>query len=232
VLSHESAAALWTLAGFRPGPPVITLPFGANQRSQLATIHVSRSLPTEHLARRERFPVTNVARTIADLAAMLPPPRLEVVIDDALAARRTTLASLLAMAAARSGPGQRGSATLRGLIDARRGIWVAPASELERRARRLWVDAGLPEPAYEVDVGDDAWIGRVDCLWREQRVIVELDGRRFHGGSTARDADRRRDNQLHASGWVVLRFTWDDIVERPDEVVALVRSALERNGRL
>jgi very-short-patch-repair endonuclease len=75
-------------------------------------------------------------------------------------------------------------------------------------------------------------VGRVDCLWREAKVIVELDGRRFHGGAMARDADRRRDNRLFAGGWTVLRFTWWDIQERPDEVVGLVRRALLARARV
>ena len=45
----------------------------------------------------------------------------------------------------------------------------------------------MPEPSYEVDVGGDAWLGRVDVLWRSARVIVELDSRRHHGGLVARD---------------------------------------------
>jgi len=55
---------------------------------------------------------------------------------------------------------------------------------------------------------------------------VELDSRRHHTALLDRESDRKRDNQLMANGWRVLRFTWDDLVDRPHDVVADVRRAL------
>ena len=116
---------------------------------------------------------------------------------------------------------------MRQLLDARDVTYVAPASELERVGRRLFVRAGLPPPSFEVWVGDGQdRIGRVDCTWRAARLIVELDGGRFHGDEATRTHDRLRDNQMMAEGWRVLRFTWWDLMNRPEEVVELIRRAL------
>jgi very-short-patch-repair endonuclease len=66
----------------------------------------------------------------------------------------------------------------------------------------------------------------VDCVWREARLIVELDGERYHGSRSRRQADRERDNRLMAAGWRVIRITWDDLKNRPVHVVGQIRTAL------
>lgn len=58
-----------------------------------------------------------------------------------------------------------------------------------------------------------------DLLFDHERVIIEVDGLRAHSGQTAFIRDRRRQNALVAAGYLVLRFTWWDVVERPDAIV-------------
>lgn len=43
------------------------------------------------------------------------------------------------------------------------------------------------------------------------RIAVELDGFEFHGNRYAFSYDRLRQNDLHAAGWTVLRFSYDSI---------------------
>ena len=73
---------------------------------------------------------------------------------------------------------------------------------------------------------DGRLLGRVDFAWLEQRLVVETDGFAFHADRTSYRSDRRRTNALVLDGWQVLRFTWEDVVHRPDAVVAAVRLAL------
>jgi very-short-patch-repair endonuclease len=73
----------------------------------------------------------------------------------------------------------------------------------------------------------DGLIGIVDVLFDEARVVVEIDGRAYHSDDVAFQRDRTRQNRLMRAGYLVLRFTWDDVVARPDEIVALVRHALD-----
>jgi len=57
-------------------------------------------------------------------------------------------------------------------------------------------------------------------------VAVETDGRDTHERAAARERDYRRDAWLHARGWTPLRFTWHQVHDRPEEVLAALRAAL------
>ena len=58
------------------------------------------------------------------------------------------------------------------------------------------------------------------------RVVVETDGGAFHESITDRENDERRDRALEAAGWIVLRFSWNDITKRPTSVVRTLKRAL------
>jgi very-short-patch-repair endonuclease len=66
----------------------------------------------------------------------------------------------------------------------------------------------------------------VDFLWRRHRLIVEIDGYRFHSSRSAFERDRRRDAELAAAGYQVIRVTWRQITEEPYSVVALLSQTL------
>jgi very-short-patch-repair endonuclease len=82
-----------------------------------------------------------------------------------------------------------------------------------------------------IDVGDRRVT--VDVLFPAQRVVVELDGERFH--RTRRDfhADRERDAALAALGYVVVRLTWRRVTGDAGGVAAQLRRtlALRPSGR-
>ena len=70
----------------------------------------------------------------------------------------------------------------------------------------------------------------VDFLWREQRLVVEVDGFAYHSDRAAFERDRRRDADLAALGYTVVRVTWRQLVDEPAAVVARVAQALARSG--
>lgn len=226
VASHRAAGHLWGLPGLSQAAPEVTRPRGQSQRRAGGFVHGSLWLPSQHLTVRDHVPVTTPARTVFDLAGVVAPTFAERALDAALQRKLCTLAQVQMAFFALARRGRRGTATMRRLLEARGSGYVPPASELERRARQLFEAASLGQPEFEVELGDDDWIGRVDCVWRKERVVVELDGRRFHDGLSARTADRTRDNRLMAAGWRVIRVTWDDLVERPNQVVEWIRRAL------
>lgn len=225
-IAHEPSAALRRLPGFAHRTPVVLLEHGRNRRSPVAAVRSTLWLPPSHVTREQGLTVTTVARTIFDLAGVLPAQRVAEALDAAVARKLCTLRQVQQVHFALARPGRRGTVAMRELLEARSDDWIAPASVLESRARTLFAEHDVPVPRFEVQLGDEEWIGRVDCFWDDALLVVELDGRRFHGGASSRDRDRRRDNRLMAMGLRVLRFTWDDLVERPGEVVALVLSAL------
>src|SRR5207244_13099226 len=95
---------------------------------------------------------------------------------------------------------------------------------------------GSGRPAPRLNTGVEAggrWC-EVDCLWRAQRLVVELDGRRFHSSRFAFERDRARDRALNAAGWRVVRITWHQLDDDPERLAAdlrtLLASGLEKRG--
>jgi very-short-patch-repair endonuclease len=66
----------------------------------------------------------------------------------------------------------------------------------------------------------------VEFLWRAERLVLEVDGHRFHGHRRAFERDRRRDQALVASGYRVIRVTWRQLVDEPLALVARIAQAL------
>lgn len=84
---------------------------------------------------------------------------------------------------------------------------------------------------FNVDVRDGrGTIGPVDALHEGCGLVIELDGKRFHGPERFQ-RDRTRDQRLVAMGYVVLRFTWADLEERPTEVLAIIRRTMAQRMR-
>ena len=84
-------------------------------------------------------------------------------------------------------------------------------SELERALAEIIRLAGLPRPRFNARAGRF----EVDALWERERVVVETDGWRTHGPRAAFERDRAKDVELIAAGYVVLRFTWRQVVGEP-----------------
>jgi very-short-patch-repair endonuclease len=95
-------------------------------------------------------------------------------------------------------------------------------SPLEVRFLLLCEQHGLPRPEVNVKVAGF----RVDCLWRDAGVIVELDGQAGHGYEAAVERDRARDLTLRAAGYRVLRYSWWQITSDQGRVVADLRREL------
>ena len=53
---------------------------------------------------------------------------------------------------------------------------------------------------------------------------MEIDGRSVHGPD-ALGPDLRRQNRIQLAGWLILRFTYEDVVRYPDETLATICSA-------
>lgn len=66
----------------------------------------------------------------------------------------------------------------------------------------------------------------VDVLFRDARVVIEVDGWAFHSDQETFQNDRKRQNDIALRGWQVLRFTWLDLTQYPDRVVATIRAAI------
>ena len=171
--------------------------------------------------------VTTVARTICDLGAVVARSRLHHVVEVAIAEERVTVGELQACAGAWCRRGRSGSGVIRALDHDLLDVEPLPGSELERRAILLLGEAGIGgwQAQYRPPWYDGVR-GVVDLAWLDERVVVELDGRRWHATAQAQGDDRRRDRLATTHGWVTLRFGWAEVVHRPAAFVAEVVDAL------
>ncbi len=169
------------------------------------------------------IPVTSVPRTLLDLAASLHMDGLRRACREAEVQRLFDLRAvdeLLGRSA-----GRRGVRRLRMVIDDLREPELT-RSELEQRFLELCRRAEFPRPRVNMGVSIGAERLEVDFAWPAQRLIVEVDGRRFHDTGFAFERDRRRDQLLALGGWQVIRATWLQLTREGAQLAATVGSLL------
>lgn len=232
--SHRTAGSVFGLPAGRS--PVVEVVTGRRSAVAIDAVRVRTTtwLPPDDVTTVDGCRVTSVARTICDLAAVLTRGRTSHVIERAITGRLATAEELQACARAWCRKGRAGSGVIRALDHELLDTEPMAESVLERKAIRLLRAAGLEgwqaqyrPPWY------DGGRGIVDLAWPELRVVVELDGRRWHSTVQAQVEDRRRDRAAAAHGWITLRFGWQEIVHRPATVTAellIVLSARRRQN--
>ena len=223
VVGHQSAAALWEIRKLTPGPIHLITPTERRQRPDLHLHH--RLLLADEVTIRQGMPTTTPARTLFDLAAVLPQSQLERAIAEA-AFLRLPIAPSLPLLLERH-PGQRGNTNLKAALknaDLGNGI---PKSELERRFLALVRKHRIPHPEVNHHVQIAGRDFERDCLWRDQRLNVELDGRQGHTTDHRFERDRADDRAMVAAGWRVIRVTWRQLT---DESQTLVRDVVDLLG--
>jgi very-short-patch-repair endonuclease len=224
VLSHRSAAALWAVCAPPNGPVEVT-----SRRTRMlgsgVRIHAGSVSPDEVVERR-RIPVTAVPRTLLDLAAVAGRANVSEAFRAAEANRWITADTL--HAALRRHPGRRGNATVRAILqDAGYGRGIR-RSRLEARFATFLRRHRFPAPARNVWMRVGPTEIEADCLWADQRLIVELDGRAFHDTDSAFEYDRARDRTLKVHGWTVFRVTWRHLEREEQQLARDLRAMLAR----
>lgn len=226
--SHRCAARIAGLPGF-PEMLEFTTAGTTQVRRPAVRAHRSKLLPASHVEVRGSIPVTTVARTLFDLSAVVRPERVARALDTALARRLVTLVEMTRVARDLARRGRRKVTVIRSILLERGADFVAPHSELEALFVDLLSERGVRQPSRQVDLGSDlAWIGRVDFAYRRERIVIEVDGREHHSALLDRRSDAVRDTALTAAGWLVLRFSWWDVVHDGAKTVATLRRHLDR----
>lgn len=220
VLSHRSAGEHWALVPRSGSIAEVTRP-GAFKGRPRVRAHRSK-LPSDEVEVLDGIPVTSVSRALFDLAAVLSRWQLEQALNEAEVRQLTSRLSVPDLL--RRHPGRRGAATLRALLDEE--VYGITRLELERRFAALIDTHRLPRPRRNAHVAVRGRFFEVDCLWRRQRIIVELDGRAAHDTRRAFDADRERDRILMAEGWLPMRVTWRQLQDEPEVIVSDLRRLL------
>jgi very-short-patch-repair endonuclease len=221
VLSHRSAGALWGI--WRSGSPVVDVtvarPGGPASRG-MVIVHRCAALDPADVTRKRGIPVTRPARTLLDLAEVVPTRALEQALDDA---ERLGLCSekQLHRVIARS-PGRIGGSRLGFVLADHAAGTTATVNDFEELFFALCREHGIPDPLVNTRLGPY----RPDFIWHEARVIVETDGRATHGTRRAFEEDRARDAELTTAGWRVLRFTWRQLEQKRAWVANMVLKLL------
>lgn len=219
VASHWTAGWLWELLRSRPsGRFHLTAPRRRHRRPEF-NLHAAALIDRDTTTVRG-IPVTSLARTVLDLAA-LDPERTEKDLkaaDDLKLLDLREFEALLARAA-----GHRGRAALAAAIDLYRPDPTVTRSGLERRFRELLRGAGLPLPAANFNLAGY----ELDCYWPQHRLAVELDTFRTHGSRLSFEADRKRNRELGRLGVTLERVTDRQL---DGEAEAVLEAVAERLG--
>jgi very-short-patch-repair endonuclease len=219
VLSHRSAAQIWW--GLRPEDEryvEVTITRGARRCRYDVRVHASVLHPAD-VKIRHRLPMTSPERTLIDLGREMDTSWIEWAVGDGRRRGLLTRTSLT-RTVERAGP-KTGVRAVKEMLRTEGGP-AFTRSEAEARLARLLRRAGLPLPEQNVRVAGH----EVDFLWREEGLVVEVDGFAYHAGRDAFERDRARDAELQAAGYKVIRITWRQLVETPERVVALIAGSL------
>jgi very-short-patch-repair endonuclease len=214
VLSHGTAAWRWRLIAAPPRSIELAVPQHRTAPSGL-TVHQTHLRPDD-LSLNARFPTTSVPRTLLDLAVRYERRTLLRALAEAEFHHDIRPADIERTLRR----GHPGSANLRAALEQHAPGHGQVKSNLERRFRMLLVRNRIELPLRNASLGP--WT--VDCLWPDQRVVVELDGRQ-HARPHQADSDDDRDLWLRRNRYVARRYGTRQVDERANDVIADVLEA-------
>jgi very-short-patch-repair endonuclease len=208
VLSHATAAWWWGLITDKPSLIDVSTPTRARSTDGVRVHHPRTLDATTH----RRFPITTVARTLLDYAAGATVDEVRQALAEAEYRRllkRPEVEQYLAR-------GRRGAKRLKQALARHQPRLALTRSDLERRFLALCERAGIPLPQVNRQVSRM----RIDVVWPQHRIAVELDGYEGHHTPAQMERDRRRELQARMRGYIVVRYTWSQVVLEPDLVLA------------
>jgi hypothetical protein len=221
-VSHRSGAHLWDLRSNAAGHVEITARRSGEGPAGVH-IHTTRALEPRDVTVLDGIPVTSLARTLLDLAAILRPGDLEVAVDRA---ERLGLFDLGAVVdVLERARGRKGARALRTVVQ--RYERSTQKSELERAFKRLLESPPcIPDPSFNALVHGETGTREVDAFWERDRLAVQVDGFEFHRTRRDREKDAISDADLELAGYRVMRLTWDDVTVNGETTLRRLRLAL------
>lgn len=216
VTSHLSAAAYWGWAvKAPPAQPDVTVPAKRRvppKRRDGVTLHWRDLSPTDVDGR-----VTSPVRTVLDCARDLPFDEALAVADSALRSGGLSRDDLMAAAGVAPSRGRQRCLRVARYADER------AANPFESVLRAIALDVSGLDLVPQVELDLDVLRCRPDMVDRHRKVVVEAESWEFHGHRSALRKDCRRYTVLALHGWLVLRFSWEDVMFQP----RFVRGCLE-----
>jgi hypothetical protein len=213
MLSH--ATALWWhgLLDHRPWPLQVSTP---RRCRSLHGICVYSRRMHERIVHKQ-LPSATLEQAVLDFAAVAPHERLRHVLAVADYHKVLDIHALRVI----TGNGRAGSTHLRKALERHEPKLAHTRSQLERLFLPLCERAGVPLP--EINVYIEGVL--VDAVWRDRKLVVELDGRDNHSSWAQIQNDRRKELRLRRAGYPVIRYGTQQVEEQAGEVVADVQRA-------
>lgn len=218
-----AGAVLWLRAAghlerlLRRSPPPEVLTLTERRVKGLRTTRARGGIDPRDVTRIQGIPVTTVPRTLVDLAAVLDVDALGRACHEAGVRYGTTPGHVREVLARR--PSSRGATKLRLIVDGDSPIVL---SKLERLFFDGLVAERLPLPQTNRPAGGHY----VDCRWPDHRLTVELVSYRFHNSRRVWEADHDRRRAARARGDRFRVYTWYDVVDEPEPMMAELRDLL------
>lgn len=225
VASHQSAAHLLDFPLLPALEPTVTVPSPTTHRFPGVTVRRNDDLDPSHLTGAKGLRVTNIQRSVFDLAGVLKFRDFDRIAEALLLDGRLKMRHFDLIVCQLARRGKPGSRSARDFVAMRSGE-DPKATKLERKGRAILAAGGLPQPVPQYPIPWDRH-RRFDDAYPDATLAIEWDSRAWHLQQQAMSSDRQRDRVAAAHGWIVVRFTWTDLMEKRDEVVATVATLLQ-----
>lgn len=225
VASGAVAGVLHGLDSVVLSGPEVTLPPGASHKRT----GVRRRELLGDVVEYGGLPCASALQTLVDLAAGADDDTWEQMLESALRRRLVCLTELEALLDGLGRSRTPGTVRMRRVLELRPDGAPPTGSLLETlfvQLRRLVPGSTEPRRQYEVRTEHGDFVAFVDFAWPELGIFIELDGQ-HHLGQPVHDA-RRETNVIAATGWLVGRFTWDEIVRHPQATARQLARLLAR----
>lgn len=228
-VSHEAAGRLHGFAEVPAGRVTLTVPRARNTKAMLGRWHRRDDLHADEVVLVGTLPVTSVVRTLIDLAEVTHVATLRLMVEQRIVDGVVTVESVGSALDRTRRSGRPGVTRMAEVLDRLGDGRSIPRSQLERLADEVIELAGVPPPLHEHPLpGHGAVEGFVDRCWPEARLVLELDGRRWHTRSQQmrRDADRALQAQM--AGFDTVRMLWEHCRHDPRGSAITLRAIHDR----
>ena len=217
-LSHLSAAVFRRLLENERERPDVIVPAGSSGRGRDGIcVHRSSDITEEEVEEVDAIRVTTVPRTLVDLSrSRLPSHLLNAAVRQASRIHRIDLQQL------------RAHKRLDPIVRLYDPLVELTESELEARFFEMCIRFGLPRPMPQVKFQRR----RADFTFEDARLVIECDSREWHDNDFSFRDDRKKERELKARGYDLLRFTWAEIVYEPRRVADEIGAAIAQRVQL
>ena len=216
-LTGPSACAAYGIVKRAPQKRAVLLVGRRTKRSDVDVRTTATLHPDDHRT-WQAIPIVSPARAVIDYARDATPDQLADATEQG---QIKQLITKPALQTALDRAGKRPGAPL--IRDLLKDL-VFTRSWLERRVLTLIKEANLPAPRVNESVDGD----EIDLVWDDLRLVLEIDGYRFHSTRRRFENDRRRDADRQRDGYTTLRATYTEITTRPYAFIARLAMAIAR----